>query len=403
MTRFTAETRALHSRHVLEILLENSQSTLKQINAHLASKYNEQFSDSYMYVLRADAAKSLVANGKNIPKYAEPRSMAIRQAIREYRKAGRLDAEIVVELKTRGIEITLKNIIDIAYRMRREEPIPTIHERKKRTALRKAITALKEKPPKQMIATLKARGFIETKCDLNEFYKLRQELTQQDAIPAHRCPQSHTDLRKLLTANPNLGDEELLEKLEGKYVPSRQQLNSVKTDLRANGIPVPFKERPIRVVPYTPEQQAWLENNFKEVQRTIKRVCYQRGYTEEYADGFEHYVYSTLPIIMNRYNAQKFTRLDMLGFLKYNIRHYARGNFFMKWLRQKLGITSSESQKLTTLLIGQARGTSIEETAEKISVPSTEAQRLLGLYTECMKLANPLEFNPRIDYETEKT
>lgn len=420
MAKPIAGTRKIYLQQVTEILRQKQDLHIREIQALLASKYNTQLKVSgALYSLRRDATKLLEAEGKQVPKYAEPRSMAIREAIRKGLREGKSYGKISAELKNAGITIASKNLATVASKMRGAgETVPSAYEQKKRRFIERAMIAGKGKTPAEIMAGLAASG---KKTSSREFSKVRKKLAEKGLFPAAPSRTVMPAIRKLLAANPNMSNEEILKWFQQNTpalpkqtvksfqalgaivenlwpIPSQKSIRDIKSHLRKEGIPIPRLVRRRVLIPYTPEQQEWLEKNFAEVQRTIRNVCIRRNYSEEYAEGFEGYVYTTLPITMARYDAHKAGGLGLLGWVELKITKYARREFFHSWLMQKLSIGYSEATRLTRLLFQQRKGASVEEAASKLAISTDDANRLLSLYGKYKRFAATLPFNPDIGH-----
>lgn len=374
---------------------------IREIQALLASKYNTQLKvNGALYSLRRDAAKLLEAEGKQVPKYVEPRSMAIREAIRKGLREGKSYPKISAELKNVGVEISPKGLAGVASKMRvRGEKVPLILEQTptKRNLIRGAVLAT---GGKSIAEAKKIFAKYGQTLSSREYYKLRKELSEQGFFQAIPRPKKQALVRKLLEANPGMPNEEILAMLGEGVSLTPSHLRRIKSRLREKGLPIPAKRPQPRqaILPYTPEQQQWLEKNFAEVQKAIKNVCIRRNYSEEYAEGFGEYVYTTLPITMARYDAQKAVGLGLLGWVKLKITKYARREFFHSWLMQKLSIGYNEATRLMRLLSQQRKGASVEEAASKLAISTDDANRLLSLYGKYKRFAGTLSFNPDIGY-----
>ncbi len=398
MAKPIAGMRKVYLGMVHGLLREKPDTSISELRRLLVYRHNTQLGKSTIFMLRKDAAKLLAAEGKIVPKYVEPRSIAIRNAIRTGMQEGKSYKQISAELSAAGVQTTLKRLANVASEMRsRGEQIASAFEQKKRRFLETAILAGKDEPALQRIARLRARG---VELNQDEFYKVRSKLVKKGVISAVPRQTSSSAVKKLLTEYPLMSDVEILERIESGMEPATSYLKKIRIGLRRQGVAIPLKRLSRKVpLPYTQQQREWVDSIFAGIQGAIRGVCASKHYSPEYASDFEYYVYRTLPIMMARAEVKKIPVQELLGYVKSNIRNYARKSFFQSWVMQKLSIRSSEAAQLARLLFLQRKGLSLKGAAGQIGASEAEASQLIDLLEKYNRFKTTISFNPDIGYD----
>ena len=140
MAKPIAGMRKVYLEMVHGLLREKPGTSISELRRLLVYRHNTQLGKSTIFMLRKDAAKLLAAEGKIVPKYVEPRSIAIRNAIRTGMQEGKSYKQISAELSAAGVQTTLKRLANVASEMRsRGEQIASAYGQKKRRFLEEAI------------------------------------------------------------------------------------------------------------------------------------------------------------------------------------------------------------------------------------------------------------------------